>query len=58
MSIANESLDQQTLDSSKITVLKPKEVIGPWAPKQMKIRPKFMTLEEEEEQHLINLFYI
>jgi hypothetical protein len=50
MSIANESLDQQTLDSSKITVLKPKEVIGPWAPKQMKIRPKFMTLEEEEEQ--------
>lgn len=49
MSITNESL-AQTIDSSKITVLKPKEVIGPWAPKQLKLRPKFMTLEEEEEQ--------
>ena len=49
MSIANETVDQ-TVDTSKITVLKPKEIIGPWAPKQMKIRPKFMTLEEEEEQ--------
>jgi len=50
MSIAQESIDQTSIDTSKITVLKPKEEIGPWAPKKIKIRPKFMTLEEEEQQ--------